>query len=157
MTREFSGELVIDDEKLKAHGKIVMDALGAAVECLDDSTQLTSLLISVGERHALYGVQADMVPVCKLPIIIAYMYLRVIVLFCWTLNATISYKGLIKQDWCKECRRKQSVNADENNRSVTYHVYVLRIKTVATLISFGVSDNVSQIWKCLIYINTIHC
>ena len=65
MTREFSGELVIDDEKLKAHGKIVMDALGAAVECLDDSTQLTSLLISVGERHALYGVQADMVPVCK--------------------------------------------------------------------------------------------
>ena len=80
MTREFSGELVIDDEKLKAHGKIVMDALGAAVECLDDSAQLTSLLISVGERHALYGVQADMVPVCKLPIIVTYMYLRVIVL-----------------------------------------------------------------------------
>ena len=64
MTREFSGELVIDDEKLKAHGKIVMDALGAAVECLDDSTQLTALLIGVGERHALYGVQANMVPVC---------------------------------------------------------------------------------------------
>ena len=72
MTREFSGELVtcIDDEKLKAHGKVVMDALGAAVECLDDSSQLISLLISVGERHALYGVQADMVPVCNY----IYMY-----------------------------------------------------------------------------------
>ena len=63
MAREFSGELVFDEMKLKAHGKIVMDALGAAVECLDDSTQLTSLLIGIGERHALYGVQPNMVPV----------------------------------------------------------------------------------------------
>ena len=57
---------MFDDMKLKAHGKIVMDALGAAVECLDDSSQMTNLLVGIGERHALYGVQPNMIPVCNI-------------------------------------------------------------------------------------------
>ena len=64
MSKDLAGEILLDETKLKGHGKIVMDALGAAVECLDDSTQLTSLLIGIGERHALYGVQPNMIPVC---------------------------------------------------------------------------------------------
>ncbi|KAL4238059.1 hypothetical protein ACF0H5_002770 [Mactra antiquata] len=51
-----------NDEKLKMHGRIVMEALGAAVECLHDSDQLTVLLIGIGERHMMYGVKAEMVP-----------------------------------------------------------------------------------------------
>ena len=63
MTKENSGEFIFDENKLRSHGKMVMDSLGAAVECLDDSAQLTSLLVEVGERHALYGVRPDMIPV----------------------------------------------------------------------------------------------
>ncbi|XP_045187619.1 uncharacterized protein LOC123545361 [Mercenaria mercenaria] len=51
-----------DEDKLRMHGRIVMEALGAAVECLNDSEHLTALLIGIGERHVMYGVKSDMVP-----------------------------------------------------------------------------------------------
>ena len=38
-------DVEFDDEKVKAHGQIVMEALGEAVECLHDSEQLTLLLV----------------------------------------------------------------------------------------------------------------
>ena len=63
LTKEKSGEVVFDETKLRSHGTIVMDTLGAAVECLDDSSQLTILLVEIGERHAHYGVRSDMIPV----------------------------------------------------------------------------------------------
>ena len=63
MTKENSGEFIFDESKLRSHGKMVMDTLGAAVECLDDSSQLTILLVEIGERHAHYGVRPDMIPV----------------------------------------------------------------------------------------------
>ena len=63
MTKENSGEFIFDENKLRAHGKMVMDTLGAAVECLDDSGQLTCLLVEIGERHAYYGVRPEMIPV----------------------------------------------------------------------------------------------
>ena len=34
-----------DDRKIRNHGYIVMEALGAAIECMGDSDQLTVLLI----------------------------------------------------------------------------------------------------------------
>ncbi|KAK3604701.1 hypothetical protein CHS0354_008263 [Potamilus streckersoni] len=61
LTQESSGEYVIDEGKLRTHARIVMEALGAAVECLDDSDQLTFILISAGQRHANYDVQSNMV------------------------------------------------------------------------------------------------
>ena len=64
MTVEKSGEVIFEETKLRGHGKLVMDTLGAAVECLDDSAELTKLLVEIGERHALYGVRPDMIPVC---------------------------------------------------------------------------------------------
>ena len=48
---------------MKCHVKIIMQALGTAVECLEDSSQLTELLVGIGERHAMYGVKPYMVPV----------------------------------------------------------------------------------------------
>ena len=38
-------EAEFDEDKLRMHGRIVMEALGAAVECLNDSEHLTVLLI----------------------------------------------------------------------------------------------------------------
>ena len=63
MTTGNTGEATFDESKLRSHGKLVMDSLGAAVECLDDSSQLTKLLVEIGERHAIYGVRPDMIAV----------------------------------------------------------------------------------------------
>ena len=63
MTRENSGEVVFDESLLRSHGKTVMETLGTAVVCLDDSSQLTKLLVETGERHAHYGVRPEMIPV----------------------------------------------------------------------------------------------
>ena len=63
MTRENSGEVVFDESRLRSHGKTVMETLGTAVVCLDDSSQLTKLLVETGERHAHYGVRPEMIPV----------------------------------------------------------------------------------------------
>ncbi|XP_061194669.1 neuroglobin-like [Saccostrea echinata] len=58
---EADGEVVLDDEKLQTHSRIVMDGLGAAVESLEDSVILTNILILMGERHAGYHVRPEMV------------------------------------------------------------------------------------------------
>ena len=47
-----------------------MNALGAAVECLDDSAQLTTFLVGIGERHAMYGVKPGMIPVFISPFLL---------------------------------------------------------------------------------------
>jgi hypothetical protein len=60
---EADGEVVLDEEKLRTHSRIVMDGLGAAVESLEDSVILTNILILMGERHATYNVQPEMVSV----------------------------------------------------------------------------------------------
>lgn len=58
---EADGDLVLDEERLRAHSRIVMDGLGAAVESLEDSVILTNILIVMGERHAGYHVRPEMV------------------------------------------------------------------------------------------------
>ncbi|XP_052814039.1 globin, polymeric component P2-like [Mya arenaria] len=62
VTLENVAHIPFDERKLMSHGLVVMEALGAAVECLHDSDQLSLLLIGVGERHVLYGVQREMIP-----------------------------------------------------------------------------------------------
>lgn len=59
MTLENVEHLDFDDRQLMSHGRIVMEALGAAVECLHDSDQLSILLI--GQRLYTY---------CNLPNVI---------------------------------------------------------------------------------------
>ena len=54
---------MFSDTLVKCHVNIIMQALGTAVECLEDCTQLTELLIGIGERHAKHGVKPYMVPV----------------------------------------------------------------------------------------------
>ena len=66
MTQNSDGKWVFSDTLVKCHIKIIMQALGTAVESLDDSTQLTELLIGIGERHAMHGVKPYMVPVMYL-------------------------------------------------------------------------------------------
>ncbi|KAH3847705.1 hypothetical protein DPMN_090036 [Dreissena polymorpha] len=62
MTLENVEHLNFDDQKMMTHGMVVMETLGAAVECLHNSEQLTVLLIGIGERHVMYGVSREMVP-----------------------------------------------------------------------------------------------
>ena len=54
-------ELTVDEEKLRHHGNIVMEGLGAAVESLDDSVFLSNVLVSMGESHARHHVKPEMV------------------------------------------------------------------------------------------------
>ena len=74
MTVEQSGEVIFEETKLRGHGKLVMDTLGAAVECLDDSAELTKLLVEIGERHAIYGVRSDMIPVRKINVFLCFLF-----------------------------------------------------------------------------------
>ena len=76
MTTENSGEVIFDESKLRSHGKLVMETLGAAVECLDDSAELTKLLVEIGEKHAHYGVQPDMIPVRPLKVTVELQWLE---------------------------------------------------------------------------------
>lgn len=62
MVKTESGE-EIDPEKLRTHGTVVMQGLGAAVESLDDSVFLSNILIAVGDRHAKYNVNPEMITV----------------------------------------------------------------------------------------------
>ena len=63
MTREVSGELVFDENLLKIHVKGVMKVMTTVVEQLEQGAELKILLLKIGERHALYGVEPDMIPV----------------------------------------------------------------------------------------------
>lgn len=54
-------EFVVDEDKLRNHGNIVMEGLGAAVESLDDSVFLSNVLVSMGASHASHNVKPEMV------------------------------------------------------------------------------------------------
>ncbi|XP_063418622.1 cytoglobin-1-like isoform X1 [Mytilus trossulus] len=54
-------DLLVDEEKLRHHGNIVMEGLGAAVESLDDSVFLSNVLVTMGESHARHNVKPEMV------------------------------------------------------------------------------------------------
>ena len=53
----------LDELLLKKHANVVMEALGAAVECLDDSVFLTTVLVALGQIHATYHVKPMYLPV----------------------------------------------------------------------------------------------
>ena len=55
----------VDREKLQKHAKSVMQGLGSAVESLDDSDFLNSVLISVGLTHFHRQVTPQMPKVCN--------------------------------------------------------------------------------------------
>ncbi|KAL5009298.1 hypothetical protein ScPMuIL_014879 [Solemya velum] len=55
-----TGDIIVDDNKLRNHGTAVMHGLGAAVESLEDSMFLTDILISIGEKHFEYQVKPEM-------------------------------------------------------------------------------------------------
>ncbi|CAC5426146.1 unnamed protein product [Mytilus coruscus] len=54
-------DLKVNEEKLRHHGNIVMEGLGAAVESLDDSVFLSNVLVTMGESHARHNVKPEMV------------------------------------------------------------------------------------------------
>ena len=60
-------DLVIDDTQLKKHALIVMEALGSAVESLDDSIFLSNILVAIGQQHCKHNVSSTMIGV-------SYMY-----------------------------------------------------------------------------------
>uniref|UniRef100_A0A1I8GPP4 GLOBIN domain-containing protein n=1 Tax=Macrostomum lignano TaxID=282301 RepID=A0A1I8GPP4_9PLAT len=48
-----------DPEKLKKHGEAVMQALGAAVDCLEDALVLNSVLLALGQAHCAFHVRPE--------------------------------------------------------------------------------------------------
>lgn len=53
----------LDELLLKKHAHVVMEALGAAVECLEDSVFLSNVLVALGQIHATYHVKPMYLPV----------------------------------------------------------------------------------------------
>ena len=53
----------LDELLLKKHAHVVMEALGAAVECLEDSVFLSTVLVALGQIHATYHVKPHYLPV----------------------------------------------------------------------------------------------
>ena len=56
-------DITLDDYLLKKHANVVMEALGAAVECLEDSIFLSNVLVALGQIHAAYRVRPQYLPV----------------------------------------------------------------------------------------------
>uniref|UniRef100_A0A1I8IWI4 GLOBIN domain-containing protein n=1 Tax=Macrostomum lignano TaxID=282301 RepID=A0A1I8IWI4_9PLAT len=50
-----------DRDKVERHGVAVMQALGAAVDCLDDTLMLNSVLLALGQAHHAFDVRAEYV------------------------------------------------------------------------------------------------
>ena len=46
-----------DSSLINKHSHVVMEAIGATVECLDDSMFLCRVLIALGQIHATYDVR----------------------------------------------------------------------------------------------------
>ena len=67
MNNDSQLEWDVDREKLQKHAIRVMQGLGAAVESLDDSDFLNSVLISVGQTHFHRQVRPTMLKVIKFP------------------------------------------------------------------------------------------
>ena len=63
MNNESQLEWDIDREMLQKHAVTVMEGLGAAVESLDDSDFLNSVLISIGQTHFHRHVRPQMLRV----------------------------------------------------------------------------------------------
>ncbi|WAR19734.1 NGB-like protein, partial [Mya arenaria] len=61
MNRDNKLEENIDKDMLQRHAVTVMEGLGAAVESLDDSIILNSVLISIGQTHVQRQVKPHMV------------------------------------------------------------------------------------------------
>ncbi|KAL8588902.1 hypothetical protein ACOMHN_051496 [Nucella lapillus] len=53
-------EWYVDRDMLQRHAITVMEALGAAVECLEDSHFLNNVLIAMGQTHAKRNVKPAM-------------------------------------------------------------------------------------------------
>ena len=64
MNNENKLECDIDREMLQKHAITVMEGLGAAVESLDDSDFLNSVLVSIGQTHIQRHVKPQMLKVC---------------------------------------------------------------------------------------------
>ncbi|KAL8614635.1 hypothetical protein ACOMHN_066895 [Nucella lapillus] len=62
MTQTETGEYDFDWNKLGNHANIVMNALDNAVDSIDDSSYLSKGLQELGERHKMYSIKAEMVP-----------------------------------------------------------------------------------------------
>ena len=58
-----SGDIMLDEFLLKKHSNVVMESLGAAVECLEDSVFLSNVLVALGQIHAAYRVRPQLLPV----------------------------------------------------------------------------------------------
>lgn len=63
MNSENKLEWDIDKEMLQKHAVTVMEGLGAAVESLEDSDFLNSVLISMGQTHVKRQVKPQMLKV----------------------------------------------------------------------------------------------
>ncbi|CAG5136397.1 unnamed protein product, partial [Candidula unifasciata] len=53
-------EWEVDRDMLQRHAVTVMEGLGAAVESLDDSDFLNSVLVSIGQTHVKRNVKPQM-------------------------------------------------------------------------------------------------
>ncbi|XP_070180556.1 neuroglobin-like [Littorina saxatilis] len=62
MTQTETGEYDFDWNKLGNHANIVMNALDNAVDGMGDSSYLSKGLTELGERHKMYSVKPEMVP-----------------------------------------------------------------------------------------------
>lgn len=62
MTQSETGEYDFDWNKLGSHANIVMSALDNAVNGMGDSSYLSKGLEELGERHNMYNVKPEMVP-----------------------------------------------------------------------------------------------
>ncbi|PVD25642.1 hypothetical protein C0Q70_13301 [Pomacea canaliculata] len=56
-------EMDVDRDMLQRHAVTVMEGLGAAVESLEDSDFLNSVLISIGQTHVRRSVKPQMLKV----------------------------------------------------------------------------------------------
>ena len=57
----------VDECMMRKHSLGVMEALGATVECLDDSLFLCDILTALGQIHASYNVKGHYLPVSETP------------------------------------------------------------------------------------------
>ncbi|XP_076443042.1 neuroglobin-like [Babylonia areolata] len=62
MTQTETGEYDFDWNKLSNHANIVMNALDNAVDSIQDSSYLSKGLQELGERHKMYSIKPEMVP-----------------------------------------------------------------------------------------------
>ena len=63
MNKDNMLESKVDREMLQRHAVTVMEGLGAAVESLDDSRYLNTVLISIGQTHVQRNVKPAMLKV----------------------------------------------------------------------------------------------